>query len=124
MIGSVVKCRQTGDTLWVVRHVGADGRLHLRGKQMGGRFGNRLMITARVAGAGDVIVISEPPIFEVGEQVLHDGMEHTITAVRDDHIVVEVPARSRSVGYGDFVLIAAGNTLEIPIPDLVLEEIS
>ena len=80
MIGSVVKCRQTGDTLWVVRHVGADGRLHLRGKQMGGRLGNRLMLTARVAG--DVIVISEPPIFEVGEQVLHDGMEHTISSSR------------------------------------------
>ena len=58
MIGSVVKCRQTGEQSWVVHQLAPDGfRLVLRSKETYEHVGIRQRITERTVGLGDCTVI-------------------------------------------------------------------
>ncbi len=119
--GSVVRVRRLGDVAWVVHSKMFDNKWKVVSKAVDGRGG--AMYTSRIVGERYIVPLYDPPIFAVGDSVMHDGMAHTIVAVTDDHVVVRVPERSRSIGRGHYLRLAAGNTLELSLADLVLEDL-
>lgn len=121
MIGAVVRCYQTKNDLWVVRQHGPDGRLHLRGKRRYGRGWTRY--TARVAGAGDVSVLAEPPTYPPGTELTHDGLPLVVIEDRGDTVVCSTSDMRTYFRDGTTLRVPGGNTIELSKADIVLEEL-
>lgn len=113
MIGSTVRCRQTGDDVWVIRQVDGD-RLHLRS-----RDGNRY--TGRVCGAGDVTVVAPPPTFTPGIQITHDGQTVIVREDRGDDVVCVTQDARWIWRDGTRLLMRGGNGYTVNKADLVVE---
>jgi hypothetical protein len=116
--GDIVLCRQTGTQLWVIVAPAPGGRWHLRGKRVERGRGS---YAARIAGAGDLVMIREPKVYEVGAEVVRNGTKLTVVEDRGDRVVFTVPATSRPLRGGGALHIAAGNQTEVGKADLTSE---
>jgi hypothetical protein len=113
--GAVVTCKQTGQRRWVVQREVA-GRWCLRGTRRNER--GRRVGTARVAGAGDLTVVSEPRAYQPGETFRQNGVVYSVVADLD-HEVEFVAGPSRVyLRDGVRVFVAGGNRVRVPKSDL------
>ncbi len=113
--GSIVLCRQTGDTRWVVESRCAD---------LSWRIVRRLgdgIYSSRTAGAGDLTEIVPPPHIAAGTTINHRGEPHIVAAATGDLVLLFVPERLfECCGEGNLV-VPGGRTISVPLSDLVLE---
>jgi uncharacterized protein YodC (DUF2158 family) len=120
-IGDVVTCRQTGSQLWVVRAraFGADAaRWYLRGK--GRTRTGRPIFTARVAGDGDLALVTDAPRFSVGDEVRVNG--GTYTVAKDLGDTLELVAPEVRYDLGDAMLyVPGGHHMEVSKADIMID---
>lgn len=119
-IGAIVVCRQTGAQLWVVNGPAPRGYWYLRGVRVDER--GRKSYEGRVAGAGDITVITEAPTYAAGAAVKHNGARHTVAADNGDHVELVVPESVVPRRGGGALRLAAGNTTTVAKADLVLDD--
>ena len=118
--GALVTVRQYGLTAWVVERREA-GRWHVVSKGIDDR--GRAVYFGRVAGEGDIALITPAPVYEAGTTVEHNGMQHVVASDNGDSITLTVPDSRRPLRGGGHLHIAAGNTITLAKSDLALEEL-
>jgi len=75
----------------------------------------------RIAGAGDVTLITPARSYTPGSSITLDGVRHEAISDNGDTITLEVPASVYRAQAGINLQRSAGNTIAIAKSDLVLE---
>jgi len=117
--GAIVRVFKHGDIAWVVRDKLWDGRWRVVAKAVDQR-GRGEILSSRVVGEGDTVLVRDPPTYQVGTEVKHEGVKLTVLEDRGDHVLFSVPATRFPLKGGDHLHVAAGNHTEIDKATLVL----
>ena len=115
--GALVTCRQTGAVLWVVKGPAPGGRYYLRGKRTNGKG---TVFTSRVAGAGDLTLIKDPPTFAAGTEVRFNGGTAIVVEDHGDTVAITIPEHSARTRRGSVLRIAASRA-ETAKADIIVE---
>ncbi len=116
--GAIARVRRRGDIAFVVHSRALDGGWRVMSKAVDGK--RRSAFSSLTVGTGDIVVVKDAPAYEVGTEVEHDGLQHTVLADRGGTVTFEVPVSRYRTRGGSYTLIAAGNTITIAKSDLVL----
>jgi hypothetical protein len=127
--GALVTVTQFGTQLWVVRRPASGGRWYLTGKQVDDKGG--AAYRGHIAGAGDITIIRDAPVYEVGdivERVWLSGpaLNYIVLADLGDDVELGVPSDHvpKHGRYDYTVHIPAGRTTTVSKADLILEAMS
>ena len=115
--GALVPVKQTGAALYRVKAPATGGRWFLAGKRVDER--GRFDIFGRVAGAGDLTLIRDAPMFMPGEMIEHEGVYHEVVRDLGDEVELTAPAGRNPLNGGGGVRVPGGHITTIS-SDLVL----
>ena len=110
--------REQGD--WVV-HSRLGDRYKCLGKTSVGRNHDEVL-TARIVGEGDAVLIKAAPTYTPGQTVTYNGVPHTIVRDDGDTVTLEVPASRYQTHGGDHLHIDAGNDIVVSKCELVMKD--
>ncbi len=119
--GAIVRIRRRGDIAFVVQRRALDGGWRVMSKVVDDRSGS--VFSGVTVGAGDVIVVKPAPTYEVGAEIEHGGLKHTVSADLGDCVELIAPAFSRPLKGGGALHVPGGNTVTVGKSDLVLEQL-
>ena len=123
--GAICTVRQFGSVLFVAKepvadHLGAYSRYRLTCMQVDSR--GRRAFQSRDAGLGDITVVHDAEVYQVGSIITYEGLDHIVLRdLGDDGVEVGVPEDTAKPprGYG-VIHIPAGNTRVLHKADLIL----
>jgi hypothetical protein len=116
--GAIVTVRQTGSARWVAKRREPDGRWRVISKATDGR--GRQRFSARIAGEGDLELVTDAPIFAVGASVTVNGREATVLEDRGETVTVFVPEKNYPHPTGVSLRVPASQA-DADKSDIVLE---
>lgn len=117
----LVRIRRLGDSRWIFVRREFDARWTCVSKAVIGRS-HYQHLTTRSVGAGDIVVVRDPPSYQPGDSIERAGIRYTVNRNLGDSVEVTVPASRGTLRGGGFLALAAGNIAVIAKSDLVLEE--
>lgn len=120
--GAIVMCRQTSDVAWIAERLDFDGRWKVTSKGIDAR--GRAVYFGRVAGEGDLTVVTPAPVYQAGETVERNGLNCTVARDLGDAVELIVPASRRPLRGGGALSIPGGNAVTLSKADLALESLT